>query len=126
MMIIVAGFVRDGEHPFNVVLGVGLRHPIMVAGGYEGTKGLQFMFLMAPVVRWVGRRGKQARSRLVQAPKVQGGLEPHVGFRWEVAQITKVLDKGAARLVCEDVVDARRVGTFGDAVPIQKATVGVI
>ena len=68
MMIIVAGFVRDSEHPFDVVLGVGLRHPVMVTGGYEGTKGLQFMFLMAPVVWWVGGRGEQARSRLVQTP----------------------------------------------------------
>ena len=63
---------------------------------------------------------------MVQAPKVEGGLEPHVGFRWEVTQITEVLDKGTARLVGKDVVDARRVGTFGDAVPVQKATVGVV
>ena len=63
---------------------------------------------------------------MVQAPEVEGGLEPHVGFRWEVTQITEVLDKGAARLVGKDVVDARRVGTFGNAVPVQKATVGVI
>ena len=53
-------------------------------------------------------------------------MEPHVGFRWEVAQITEVLDKGTAGLVGKDVVDSRRVGTFGGAVPVQKATVGVV
>ena len=42
-MIVVAGFIRDGEHPFDVVLGVRLRHPLVVPGGYEGTEGLQFV-----------------------------------------------------------------------------------
>ena len=53
-------------------------------------------------------------------------MESHVRFRWEVAQIAEVLDKGAASLVGKDVVDARRVGTFGGTVPVQKAPVGVV
>ena len=57
MMIVVAGFVRDGKHPFDVVLGVSLHHARVVAGSYEGAEGLQLVFLMATVVRWVGRRG---------------------------------------------------------------------
>ena len=40
-------------------------------------------------------------------------MESHVRFRWEVAQIAEVLDKGTAGLVGKDVVDARRVGAFG-------------
>ena len=57
MMIVVAGFVRDGEHPFDVILRVSLRHARVVPGSYEGAEGLQLVFLMATVVRWVGRRG---------------------------------------------------------------------
>ena len=57
MMIVVAGFVRDGEHPFDVILRVSLRHARVVPGSYEGAEGLQLVFLMTTVVRWVGRRG---------------------------------------------------------------------
>ena len=57
MMVVMAGFVRDGKHPLDVVLGVSLHHARMVAGGYEGAEGLKLVFLVATVVRWVGRRG---------------------------------------------------------------------
>ena len=57
MMIVVAGFVRDGKHPFDVVLGVSLRHARVVPGSYEGAEGLQLVFVVATVIWWVGGRG---------------------------------------------------------------------
>ena len=62
---------------------------------------------------------------MVQAPQVKGGLEPHVGFGREVAQVAEILDEGASCPVGKDVVDARRVGALSDAVPVLQPPVGV-
>ena len=64
-MIVMAGFVCDGKHPFDVVVRVSLNHVHVVAGGYESAKGLKLVFLVATVIWWVGRRGQKAGGRLV-------------------------------------------------------------
>ena len=125
LVIVVAGFVGDGKHALHVILAVGLFHARVVPGRNQGSQSLELMFLMASVVGRVRRRGQETGSRLVQATQVKGGLEPHVGFGREVAQVAEILDKGASCPVGKDVVDARRVGALSDAVPVEEPPVCV-
>ena len=47
-MIVMAGFVCDGKHFFDVVLRVSLHHARVVSAGYEGAKGLELVRATAP------------------------------------------------------------------------------
>ena len=62
---------------------------------------------------------------MIEAPQIEGSLEPHMGFGGKVAQVAEILDKGACRPVGKNVVNARRVGALSDAVPVLQPPVCV-
>ena len=95
-MVIVTGFVGYGEHALDVILVVGLFHASIVPGRDQGSESLELVFLMASVIWWVRRGGHEARSRLVQATKVKGGLKPDMGLGRKIAQVAEILDDRAS------------------------------
>ena len=125
-VIRVASLIGYGEHAFNVVLVISLIHTSVVSTRNEGAKGLELLFVMATVVGRVGRGCQEAGSVLVEAVKVEGDLEPHMGLGWEVTQVAEVFNEGPPSLVGENVVDAGRVGALRGAVPVLKPPVGVL
>ena len=78
LVVSVTGFVGDGEHLFNVVVGFRLVQARAVTTSDKGTYGLELVLLVSPVVGWVRRGGEETRGRLVEAPQVERGLETHV------------------------------------------------
>ena len=62
---------------------------------------------------------------MIEAPQIEGSLEPDVGFGGQVAQVAEILDKGASHPVGKNVVNARRVGALSDAVPVLQPPVGM-
>ena len=92
----MTGFVGYGEHALDVILVVGLFHASVIPGRDQGSESLELVFLVASVIWWVRRGGHEARSRLVQATEVEGGLKPDVGLGREIAKVAEILDDGAS------------------------------